>query len=33
MIYGLADTDKSHENVSKIVDLHRKKEELSQKLL
>ena len=33
MIVGLADTDKSHESISKIVDLHRKKEELSQKLL
>ncbi len=33
MIYGLADSDKSHENVSKIVELHRKKEDLSAKLL
>lgn len=29
MIVGLADTDKSHESISKIVELHRKKEELS----
>ena len=29
MIYGLADSDKSHENVSKIVELHRKKEDIN----
>lgn len=33
MIFGLAESDKSHENISKIVDLHKKKEKLSNKLL
>lgn len=33
MIFGLADTDSKHDNVKKIVDLHQKGEELSQKLL
>ena len=33
MIYGLADTDKSHDNIKKIVELHSKNEDLSQKLL
>lgn len=33
MIFGLADTDKSHDNIKKIVDLHSKNEDLSSKLL
>lgn len=33
MIFGLADSDKSHDNINKIVELHKKKEELSSKLL
>lgn len=33
MIFGLADTDKSHDNIKKIVDLHNKNEDLSSKLL
>jgi len=33
MVFGLADADHSHENVSKFVELHRKKEEMSAKLL
>lgn len=33
MIFGLADSDNSLDNVNKFVELHKKKEELSQKLL
>lgn len=32
MFVGLADTDKSYENISKIVELHKKKEEMGAKL-
>ena len=32
MIFGLADTDKDHENIKKIVDLHKKSEDLINKL-
>lgn len=33
MIFGLADSDKSHDNIKKIVDLHNRNEELSKQLL
>lgn len=33
LIFGLADTDKSHDNINKIMELYKKREELSLKLL
>jgi hypothetical protein len=29
MVFGLTETDKSHDNIKKIIDLHKKNEELS----
>lgn len=30
MIFGLTDTEKNHDSVKKIMDLHKKNEELTQ---